>query len=102
MQLAPEAFIGPLVNRILQGALHVVAAAAPGSHAAQCESALVIGIDQLLAHRRGLRQDADPAERVDSLVLRDFRARHAAATDAVEAIAACDEVTANGVANALA
>jgi hypothetical protein len=61
----------------------------------------VVGIDQLRADRRGFRQDAEPAERIDPLVGLDRRRLYAGAADAMKAVAAGDEVAFDLVADAV-
>ncbi len=52
---------------VVERALHVIAAARGRAHGAEREAARVVGIDQLVADRRRIRQDAEPAERIDPL-----------------------------------
>ena len=56
---------------------------------------LVAGVDQLLRGRRRGRQDAEPGERIDPLEDLEHAVRHARPADAVEAVAAGDEVAAH-------
>jgi hypothetical protein len=91
-QFVPEAVVGPVLDLLVERALHVVAAAGVRTHAAQGEAALVVGVDQLVADRRHLGQQAEPAEGIDALETARWRLRHAGAADAVEAVAAGDEV----------
>src|SRR5207302_2743447 len=91
-QLVPEALVRPLVDMVVERALHIVAAAVGRTHGAERKSARVVGIDQLGADRRGFRQDAEPAERIDPLVGLDCRWVYAGAADAMKTVAAGDEV----------
>src|SRR5262249_39771624 len=91
-QLIPEALVGPLIDVLGERALHVAAAARGRAHAAQREAPLVVHVDQLLRHGRGLGEHAEPAERVDALVRADRRSRHALPRHAVEAVAAGNEI----------
>src|SRR5207253_10860816 len=49
-------------------------------------------IDQLVIRRRRFRQDAEPAERIDPVVILEHACRKARPADAVEAVAAADEI----------
>ena len=49
-------------------------------------------VDQLVVGRRRLRDDAEPAERIDPVVFRKRAGRKARPADAVEAVAAGDDV----------
>ena len=58
----------------------------------QREAALVVGVDQLVRGRRRLRQDAEPGERIDALEDGQHARRNRRPADAMEAVAAGDEV----------
>ena len=93
LQLLPDALVGPLVEVLVGGALQVEPARARRAHAEQREAALVVGVDQLVGRGRRLGQDAEPGERIDALVDScSAPAGIAGAADAVEAVAAGDEV----------
>src|SRR3954447_4274463 len=49
-------------------------------------------IDQLVIRRRRFRQDAEPAERIDPVVILEHARRKTRPADAVEAVAAADEI----------
>src|SRR5262245_25845071 len=53
----------------------------------------MIGVDQLVLRRRRLRQNADPPERVFAVVFGEHAGGNARSANAVEAVAAADEVT---------
>jgi hypothetical protein len=91
-QLVPKPIVGPLFNLILERTLNVITAAYLGTHAAQRKPALVVGVDQLLRHRRFVDQHAQPAERIDSLVVGPLVDRNRLARDAVKAVTPGDEV----------
>ena len=92
-QLVPERVVGPVLDLVVERA--------PG-RSSGCASAMRIehsakprswfDVDQLVRHRRRVRQHAEPAERIDLLVHGERARRHAGAADAVEAVAAGDEV----------
>ena len=63
-QLVPEALVGPVLDPVVERALHVVAAAVRRAHRAERKAASMIGIDQLAVGRRHLGQHAQPAERI--------------------------------------
>jgi len=52
----------------------------------------MVGIDQLVADRRRIRKNPEPAERIDPLECLDRGRFYAGAADAVEAVAAGDEI----------
>jgi hypothetical protein len=65
------------------------------------EAALVVAVDELLARGLNLGQDAEPAERIDVLARREHAIGHRRAADAVEAVAAGDDLAAQLVALAV-
>src|SRR5262249_32376338 len=91
-QLGPEALVGPLVDLLREPALQGVAAARPAALAAEREAALVGDVDQLVRYRRRVGKHAQPAERIVLFVDAQLLGRNAGAADAVEAVAAGDEV----------
>src|SRR6185295_6785695 len=92
LQLRPEALVGPFVDLLRKRALQVVAAARAAALAAEREAALVRDVDQLLRHRRRVGEHAQPAERIVFLGDAQLLGRDAGAADAVEAVAAGDEI----------
>ena len=92
LQLVPEPLVRPLVDVILERTLQVIAAAVHRAHGAERKASLVVGVNQFVVDRRRLRQDAEPAERIDPLEGLDRRRLDAGAADAVEAVAAGDEI----------
>ena len=101
LQFVPESVVRPLIDVIVEAALHVIAAAVHRAHGAKRKSPRVIGVDQFVADRRRLRQDPEPAERIDPLEGLDRRRLDAGAADAVKAVAAGDEVAGDLVADAV-
>src|SRR6185369_14762689 len=91
-KLGPEGIVAPAGGSVVERALDVVAAARRRAHAAEREAALVVRIDELVRDRRRLREHAEPAERIDALVVAQRAVWHALPADAVVAIAAGDEV----------
>ncbi|MNG12254.1 hypothetical protein D3C84_958530 [compost metagenome] len=77
LELVPEALIGPLFDLVGQRHLQVVAATGQRALAAQDEAAVVVGVDQFMVDRWGIGQQAQPAERIDSLVVRQHVCRDA-------------------------
>ncbi len=73
LQLGPDALVRPLGDVLVGAALQVEPAERRRAQAEQREAALVVGVDELVARRRDVGQDAEPAERVVALV----RAQHA-------------------------
>src|SRR5262245_50350085 len=52
----------------------------------------MVGIDELIAHGRHVRENTQPAERIDTLVGADGICRHRWATHTVESVAAGNEI----------
>src|SRR5258705_5511259 len=86
---------------VVERALQVVAAAVGRTHRAKREAARVVDIDQFMRDRRRLRQNTEPAERIDPFKRLDRRRFYAGAADAVKAVAAGDEVAGDLVADAV-
>ena len=102
LQFVPEPFVRPLVDMIVERALHVIAAAVRRAHGAERKSPRVVGVDQFVADRRRLRQDAEPAERIDPLEGLDRRRLVTLARlTPVKAVAAGDEVAGDLVGDAV-
>ena len=91
-QFIPKLRIGPIRRPLRRRALNVIAAAGRGAHSAEGEAARMIRVDQFVPHRRHVGEYAQPAEWIRALMQPDSVRRHAAAADAVIAIAARDEV----------
>src|SRR5690606_5227041 len=91
-QLVPETLVAPVLDLLLRWHLHIVAAALGGSHGAEREAAQVIGIDQFVANRRHLGDDAEPAEGIDAFIeiYRSFG--NGFTGDAMVAVATGDEI----------
>src|SRR6185437_12349724 len=92
LQFVPEALVRPLVDLVVERALHVIAAKVGRAHGAESKAALMIGVDQLMRDRRRVREDAEPPERIDPLESLDCIRLHGDAADAMKAVAAGDEV----------
>src|SRR5262249_24527574 len=92
LQRFPEALVRPSLDLLGEASWKVIAAARRRANGAEREAKVMAHIDQLLRHRRRVGEEAEPAERIDPLELADRLRRHALARDAVEAIAAGDEV----------
>ena len=68
VQLFPNAIVRPEGQIFVRGALQVEPGDRTATHAQKGEAAIVAGIDQLVRCRLGLRENAEPAERVDLLI----------------------------------
>src|ERR1700678_3256717 len=66
-QLVPDAVIGPPADVLAGWDLEVEPAGLGRAHAVQGEAAIVAAVDHLVGRRRGLREDAQPGERVRPL-----------------------------------
>src|SRR6202011_4786250 len=73
-------------------ALYVIAAAVHRAHGAKRKAPRMVRVDQFVADRRRLRQDPEPAERINALECFDCRRLYAGAADAVKTVAAGDEI----------
>ena len=76
------------------GALEVEPGDLRRAHAVEREAAVVPGVDELLARRRRLREDAEPAEGVLAREDAQDAVGNAVAADAVESVATGDDVAA--------
>ena len=74
-------------------ALHVITAAGVGAHTAQGKAALVTHVNEFIAHRRHIREDAQPAKGIGSLENLDFIRWHALPRNAMIAVTACHKIT---------
>ena len=92
LQLDEELLVRPVVDRIGERHLDVVAAQRRRAQRAQREAALVLRVDQLRRDGLRARQHAQPAERVHALEFPDLVLRDRPAADAMEAVAADDVV----------
>jgi hypothetical protein len=101
LQLVPEPLVRPLVDVLVEWTLHIIAAPVRRAHGAERESARMVVVGQFVRDRRRLRQDAEPAERIDPFEGLDRRRLDAGAADAVEPVAAGNEVAGDLVAGAV-
>ena len=92
LQLLPDALVGPLGDVLVGAALHVEAAELGRAHAEQREAALVVRVDELVVRRRHRGQDSEPAERILARERAQDARRDRRAADAVEPVAAGDDV----------
>ena len=90
-QLLPEPRVGPVVDGVVERALHVVAAEHRVALRREREAAWAVAVHDVLERRR-LRHDPEPAERVRLLVGPQHRRRDRRLGRAVEAVAADDEL----------
>ena len=92
VQRIPDARIRPLRQVLVGRALHVHPAQRLAAHGGEREAVGVAGVDQLVAGRLRLGQDAEPGEGVEPVVDGHRGGRDRRAADAVEAVTAGDEV----------
>mgnify|MGYP000468079237 CR=1 FL=1 len=90
-EFAPEAVVRPGLHPVAKCHLHVVAAEHGAAHAGQRKAAWVVGVGDV-GQRRGARHHAQPAEGVGLLEFTPVRGRNGLAADAVEAVAARNDV----------
>ena len=100
-QLCPEGIIGPIGSAVIQIALQIVAAAGFAAHAAKRKAARMANIDQFVIYRRHIRQKPKPAKGIDFLIKRDGGLRYTRTANAVEAIAAGDDIAGQFVQGAI-
>ena len=67
LEFVPEAIVAPLLDVIVERALHVAPHARRRAHAREREAALGIRVDQFIPCRRYVGQHAEPAERIGAL-----------------------------------
>ena len=91
-QLIPELIVGPRRGIGVGSALHVVARQHRVAHRAESETPRVAGIDELVADRRRLRQNAHPTKRIQPFVLACLVSGNGVPADAVKPIASGDVV----------
>jgi hypothetical protein len=91
-QLVPEGVVRPVLDRVVERHLNVIAAQHLRAQRAQRKAALALGIDEFGRHRLGARQHAEPTERIDALVFAQHVLRNRLAADAVEAVGADDVI----------
>src|SRR6185436_18942337 len=88
----PDAAVGPVLQLVVRVALEVQALDLRRARADQREAAIVVRVDQLVGGRRRLDQDAEPAEGIDARELAPCARGNRRPRDAVEAVAAADEI----------
>src|SRR5208283_3750543 len=99
-KLIPEARIRPFAYFLLEPALQVIAAARQRAHAAEREAACVIRIHELVRRGRHVGENSEPSERIGAFEgLKGIR-WNALAGNAMEAVAAGDEIAHDVVAAA--
>ncbi len=97
MELLPDALVRPFLEVLVGLALQVQAHDLGRAQAAQREPARVVDVDELVRRRRGAGEDPEPAEGVGAVVLGQLAGRDRGAADAVEAVAAGDDVALEGL-----
>src|SRR5262245_19390996 len=93
VQLLPDARVRPVLDVIVGGALHIKPRQSGGTHGVKRETALVVGIDQLMLRRRRFGENPDPAERIFAVIGAKRGRRNARPANPMKAVAAADEVT---------
>src|SRR5215813_1406208 len=91
-KLTPDLLVAPAADVFIWIALQVEAADLRRAHAQQREAVFVMGVNQFVRGGRRLRQNAEPAKRIDALVLREHAGGQAGAADAMKTVATSDEV----------
>ena len=67
-ELTPDSVLGPVGHRLVGVDLEIEAADFRRAHAVEGETAVVVGVDELIGGGRRLRQDAEPGKRIAALV----------------------------------
>src|SRR6202050_2492786 len=88
----PNFFVRPERNVFLGLALNIQAADLRRAHAEEGETAVMVSVDKLLRRRRGLGENAEPAERGSPLEYGESACRDGGAAHAVEPVATGDEI----------
>ena len=91
-QLGPNAFVRPVVGRVLWVALKVQPLHVARSRAHQRETALVMRVDEFRRVQRSFHQNAEPAERIRSRELMTRSRGNRRSAYAMVAVATGDEV----------
>jgi 2-hydroxy-4-carboxymuconate semialdehyde hemiacetal dehydrogenase len=91
-QLIPESAVGPRVHRLFRTALNVISAAGQRAHAAHCEAARMVRINQFVRRGRYVGEDAEPSEGVDPFECLHGRRRYAAPAYTVITVATDDVI----------
>src|SRR5262245_5258307 len=92
VQLLPDACVRPVLDVIVGGALHVKPRQGGGTHGVKRETALVVGIDQLMLGRRRFGENPDPAERIFAVIGAQRGRRYARPANPMKSVAAADEI----------
>ena len=92
LELVPDAIVGPVVDVLVRRTLQIQARHRRRAHAEERKAAFVQAVDQFLGRWCGVGQDTEPRERILPLVDAQLRGGNRRTADAVEAVAAGDEV----------
>ena len=90
-EFMPEGLIGPVFGGVGKLALDIIAREVGVAHRAKRKTVGAVGVDQFVIDRRGFAQDAEPAKRVDFLIVAAGGGWDRVAADTVKAVAAGDE-----------
>src|SRR5215472_3971203 len=101
VQFVPDAVVRPFVDIFIGLALNVEPADLRRTHAEQSKTALVIGVDQLLRRRWRLRENAQPAKRVDAFEHCERACWNQGPANAMKAVAPSDEIAVDFLLSAL-
>jgi len=85
-------FVGPILDMVVEATLDVEPATGVRTHRAERKAALMADIDRLGRALWRVAEHAEPAERIDALIVPDRRFRDRLPADAVKAVAAGDKV----------
>src|SRR5262249_26155650 len=92
VQLLPDARVRPVLDVIVGGALQIKPRQGGGTHGVKRETALVVGIDQLMLRRRRFGENPDPAERIFAVIGAKRGRRNARPANPMKAVGAADEI----------
>src|SRR4051812_21957796 len=92
VQLFPDACVRPVLHLVVRIALQVEALDLRRARADEGEATIMHGIDELVGGWRCFHQDAEPAEGIYARELAAHARGNRGSRDAVEAIAAGDEI----------
>src|ERR1700681_4205988 len=92
MQILPDPFIRPVADILLGRDLQIQPRDFRRAHAIERESALMVGVDQLIMGGRRDGQDAEPCERIRALEGGEHASGNRWPAHAVKTVAAGDDV----------
>ena len=91
-EFIPKPRVAPLIYLVLQGNLYIIPAEVFITHRAECKTTRMIGIDQFMADRGRLGQNAKPAKGINAFKFFTFLAWNGLAGHAVKSVTASNKI----------